>query len=409
MQHRRAPWGWAPLRESWSPGVSSRILIVGMVVAVLLSIVQAAHAEGRRFLRLGVTADGGGYLLASTRGEFYAYGNAHPWPNPTGFAGEITSVAVTANGQGAAALSSIGQVYAYGTVQHRGNGDFGCTRYGGANVCLEIREKYESLGGPRSFLGIPTSHEFPAGGGRGLGMHFQGGSIYWSKETGAHEVRGAIREKWGSLGWENGFLGFPTSDEFSAGGGRGRGNHFQGGSIYWSAPTGAHEVHGAIREKWGSLGWENGFLGFPTSDEYSSYGGQVRVSDFIGGSVYWSSTGGAADYVPASVTGFRSWHSTEPPPGRLLYNYDFAIPSGQAKPIYASPSKHSSRFAHASTAAFRSTVLQAVIPSTGRSSRCRPVRSTCSASPRQSPSTPMNATTSGSAPFQVISTALTPR
>ena len=27
-------------------------------------------------------------------------------------------------------------------------------------------------------------------------------------------MRGAIRDTWGSLGWENGWLGFPTRDEY---------------------------------------------------------------------------------------------------------------------------------------------------------------------------------------------------
>lgn len=28
-----------------------------------------------------------------------------------------------------------------------------------------------------------------------------------------------------------------------------------------------HEVHGAIRDKWASLGYERGLLGYPISDE----------------------------------------------------------------------------------------------------------------------------------------------
>ncbi|WP_413754339.1 hypothetical protein [Streptomyces sp. R-74717] len=34
-----------------------------------------------------------------------------------------------------------------------------------------------------------------------------------TSETGAHPVWGAIRDKWGGLGWEGGKLGFPT-DQF---------------------------------------------------------------------------------------------------------------------------------------------------------------------------------------------------
>ena len=68
-------------------------------------------------------------------------------------------------------------------------------------------------------------------------------------------------------------------------------HHFQGGSVYWSPATGAHEVHGAIRDRWAELGWENSALGFPTSDEYGIDGG--RRSDFQNGSITWTPSGGA--------------------------------------------------------------------------------------------------------------------
>src|SRR5215472_6191236 len=78
-----------------------------------------------------------------------------------------------------------------------------------------------------------------------------------------YQVYGAIGEKWNSLGGANGFLGAPLNDETGTPDGRGRYNHFQGGSIYWTQETGAHEVHGMIREKWASMGWERSSLGYP--------------------------------------------------------------------------------------------------------------------------------------------------
>ena len=41
---------------------------------------------------------------------------------------------------------------------------------------------------------------------------------------------------------------------------------------------GAQEVHGAIRDKWASLQWERGPLGYPMSDEYQW--GVYRRSNF---------------------------------------------------------------------------------------------------------------------------------
>ncbi|MCF6511873.1 hypothetical protein E9564_08740, partial [Blastococcus sp. MG754427] len=65
---------------------------------------------------------------------------------------------------------------------------------------------------------------------------------------------------------------------------------FQGGSIYWSPDTGAHEIHGPIYDTWATLGWENSALGFPTSDEYDIDGG--RRSDFQNGYITWTPSDG---------------------------------------------------------------------------------------------------------------------
>ena len=53
------------------------------------------------------------------------------------------------------------------------------------------------------------------------------------------KVKGAIRDKWAELGWERSFLGYPTTDEWPTPDGVGRFNDFQGGSIRWHPDTGA--------------------------------------------------------------------------------------------------------------------------------------------------------------------------
>src|SRR6266571_3716939 len=157
----------------------------------------------------------------------------------------------------------------------------------------DIDVKYSQLGGTGGFLGAPVTSENIAPGGIGRYRHYQNGSIYWTPGTGAHEVHGAIRGKWSSLGWERSFLGYPLTDETTTPDGVGRYNHFQGGSVYWTPGTGAHEVHGAIRGKWSSLGWERSFLGYPTSDELITEDGTGRYSEFQHGSIYWSPATGA--------------------------------------------------------------------------------------------------------------------
>jgi len=164
-----------------------------------------------------------------------------------------------------------------------------------------ILAKYQALGGPGGLLGYPTTDETATPDGIGRYNHFTGSgglaaSIYWTSTTGAHEVHGVIRQEWAATGWERGPLGYPTTDETVTPDGIGRYNHFTGhggwaASIYWTPATGAHEIQGAIRAKWASLGWERSALGYPTSDEFAVTGG--RRSNFQHGNITWIAATGA--------------------------------------------------------------------------------------------------------------------
>jgi uncharacterized protein with LGFP repeats len=87
-------------------------------------------------------------------------------------------------------------------------------------------------------------------------------------------------------------MGYPTTDETPTPDGVGRYNHFsKSASIYWSPSTGAWSVHGAIRDRWASLGWERSALGYPTSDEFDVAGG--RRNTFQHGYITWFSASSA--------------------------------------------------------------------------------------------------------------------
>ena len=77
---------------------------------------------------------------------------------------------------------------------------------------------------------------------------------------------GAIYAKWAELGSDDSVLGPPTSPEAS-GDGESRYATFERGAMYWSPQTGAQAVTGAIYAAWGDLGFERGALGLPTSGE----------------------------------------------------------------------------------------------------------------------------------------------
>ena len=154
---------------------------------------------------------------------------------------------------------------------------------------------WNELGGQNSFLGPPETAEETCPDGRGHYVHFAGGSIYWTPETGAHVVCGSIRDKWASLGWENcESLGYPVTDETGTPDGIGRFNHFEkGGSIYWTPERGAFEIHGPIRDEWERLGWETGALGYPISDVQMAEDKSGLLTRFQRGTIRWNAARGA--------------------------------------------------------------------------------------------------------------------
>ncbi|WP_433662801.1 LGFP repeat-containing protein [Nocardia sp. CA-128927] len=153
-----------------------------------------------------------------------------------------------------------------------------------------IRDKWRDLNWENGTLKYPTTRE-SATRKPGRFNHFEGGSIYWSGNTGAHSSWGLIRDKWAEHNWEAGPLGFPATDEFK-GKNNGAGQHFESGSVYWSGNTGAHSSWGLIRDKWAEHNWEAGPLGFPATDEFKGNNNGAG-QHFDGGSVYWSGNTGA--------------------------------------------------------------------------------------------------------------------
>ncbi|WP_301850966.1 LGFP repeat-containing protein [Rhodococcus pyridinivorans] len=159
-------------------------------------------------------------------------------------------------------------------------------------VCGAIRDKYNSLGGPASFLTYPTSGNIINPDGAGERVTFLNGPIYWHPDTGAHPVVNSFMTKWGSHGWEAGYLGYPLTDEIVHPDAKGRRQEFQGGIIYVSfpAPLGS-VVRGSILQKYNELGGHAGSLGYPLTDEvdtsgdYTQFG--TRVNTFEGGALYW--------------------------------------------------------------------------------------------------------------------------
>jgi uncharacterized protein with LGFP repeats len=150
---------------------------------------------------------------------------------------------------------------------------------------------FEALGEfPHVPLGSPTSDEQATNPAAGRFAHFERGSIYWSPSTGAHNVQGFIYQKWAALGYERSFLGYPTTDDAPTSPAGGYYSKFQKGAIFWSQATGAHNVQGAIFDRWAALGYERSYLGYPTSDDHAVAGGYR--SDFQNGFIFYNSSNG---------------------------------------------------------------------------------------------------------------------
>lgn len=156
------------------------------------------------------------------------------------------------------------------------------------------------------FPGLPLEDEQIIVDGRS--QRFDNCDYFWTPLSGAHEIHGDIRQHWYDLGGagSRGFLGFPVTDETGTPDGVGRFNRFQNGMIYWTPQTGAREVHGAILERWSALGFERSRLGYPVSDEQPwqnpNTGQPGRVSFFQNGHIGWTPQDGAIEFPPESIS-----------------------------------------------------------------------------------------------------------
>ncbi|MBF6363434.1 esterase [Nocardia farcinica] len=175
---------------------------------------------------------------------------------------------------------------------------------------------YQAAGGPGGALGLPTGGERDLGDGRGRMQPFQHGALYWTPQTGAQVVRGAIFDEWGRQGFERGPAGYPTAPEVRTPNKDGAVQAFEGGPFYYSPATGVFRVQGLILGKYAQLGYENSWLGFPAAEE-APLKDLGRFSRFEGGNIYWSPLSGAWAVRNGPI--MDAWQSAGFENGRLGY------------------------------------------------------------------------------------------
>ena len=166
-----------------------------------------------------------------------------------------------------------------------------------------ITAAWEASGGDGGPLGPEQGEVYPAG--EGFAQNYAGGKIFFTPGTGAHFMRGAILDKYESLGGPaDSDLGFPTMDD---GPGRAAGSFnvtFSASDkpvIFWTPDTGARVVRGPINAAWDKLGGSSGTLGVPADDE--TYRGDLITQKFTGGEITYNTRDKKFTTVPPDLAG----------------------------------------------------------------------------------------------------------
>lgn len=166
-----------------------------------------------------------------------------------------------------------------------------------------ITAAWDTGGGDAGPLGPKDGGVYPAGDG--FGQNFASGKIFFTPDTGAHIVSGAILEKYESLGGPaDSDLGFPTIDEGAGRAANSRNSTFSAPDkpvIFWTPDTGARVVRGAINSAWDALGGSAGVLGVPSEDETAN--GDTVTQKFTGGEISWDRKTKAFTTVPPELAG----------------------------------------------------------------------------------------------------------
>ena len=177
-----------------------------------------------------------------------------------------------------------------------------------------IDDRYTVFGGEGSLLGTPTGQAVDVPGG--AERDYQGGAIYYSKDTGAHVMYGAILDRYRNLGGPGSELGFPKNDESDTGDNTGRFNDFStpgGASIYWTPQWGASVIKGRVLEAWRQSGGITGPFGYPSADTSVLDG--VQTGKFVGPEgteIQWSEAAGLVTIPAALAAKLPGFSATTP-------------------------------------------------------------------------------------------------
>jgi len=172
---------------------------------------------------------------------------------------------------------------------------------GDATTAIDAARR--AAGGPLGPLGAEEGAQYKVGD-KGVGQNYAGGAIFYSPDTGANAVTGALLAKYRTAGGPLGDLGLPVSTESDGALPKSRVVVFGAADqpVIFSTPDhGTFIVRGAMNAAWAKLGGAAGKLGAPTADQKVT--GDVISQQFAGGSISWNGASRAFTVDPSSLTG----------------------------------------------------------------------------------------------------------
>ena len=149
-----------------------------------------------------------------------------------------------------------------------------------------ISKKYQALGGARGFLGRNTVTERAIADGRGRYAGYAGGNIYWTATTGAYEVHGGLLDEYRRAGGPEA-VGYPTADTRTSGNGVWRYTNLETGRLYYKRNGGdTVGIYDPFFTKHEKLSGIYGSLGYPLSNARRSGDKRSTYQNFSTGRLY---------------------------------------------------------------------------------------------------------------------------
>ncbi|MDL5154988.1 N-acetylmuramoyl-L-alanine amidase [Actinomycetospora termitidis] len=213
--------------------------------------VVAAHAGGFNRDTFGIAMMGNLSDTAPTPATLTSVEKLAAWKLGGMYRDAAAKVTLTSNGGGTSKFAKGNDATVDAVFAHRDVGNTACPGNAGFAAMDTIRAEVTKLVAAagtdvraawtdRPGLGEPDRVEQPTSDGRGRFADFAHGSLYWSPDTGAHEVAGPVRDAWRARGAERSDLGLPTGEEFGTS--TGRAQAFEHGVLRWDRTTGATEI-----------------------------------------------------------------------------------------------------------------------------------------------------------------------